>query len=198
MNTKQTMNVKCPLCEITQLSIRKIESGLLVKECPSCGGYWLSSKDYGTWLESRSLKSNNDYSDLSTSIKDTNKVMICPDCKHILIKYEVGHDAGFRLDHCGACNGVWFDKYEWESLINFNFDDKLYHIFSKEWQKQIIKDDQIKHLEKLNEAKIGKEEYKIVKQFCSWLNEHPEKSFILSYLNTHFKYKNKQKNNNKE
>ena len=49
-------------------------------------------------------------------VLDSTNAKICPDCGRILIKYKVDNRLDFYLDQCGGCNGIWFDKNEWENL----------------------------------------------------------------------------------
>jgi hypothetical protein len=41
---------------------------------------------------------------------------ICPECGIILARYRIGHGMSFQLDYCRRCNGVWFDRQEWDDV----------------------------------------------------------------------------------
>jgi len=57
-------------------------------------------------------------------VNDIIQAKICPDCGRILIKYRVDNSLDFYVEHCGNCNGIWFDKNEWDNIKLNNLHDR--------------------------------------------------------------------------
>lgn len=181
--------MRCPLCDRASLSRKELEEYLAVKECNKCGGYWISADVYWKWLKKHGRTfPEKPFSEVINTLEDSQKAKICPDCGHILIKYRVGHGISFYLDHCNNCNGVWFDKNEWETLKSRNLHDDIHSIFTTPWQEKVRKEESSKRLEKIYAEKFG-DDYAEIKKIKKWLDEHPRKSTILAYFNDPNPYK---------
>lgn len=174
--------MKCLVCKSEAVFDKVVEEKLRVKECKDCGGQWLPSSQYYSWLE-RHGKSLNDqqYSEITYEVIDSQNAKICPDCGRILLRFNIGHGLKFSLDHCSNCNGVWFDKNEWVALVSRNLHDELPRIFSTDWQKHIRKEGRGKFYEEVYMSKFG-DQYTRIKEFKQWLDEQEIKSAILAFL----------------
>ncbi len=174
--------MNCPLCDAIALTEKTLDEGLIVHDCPSCEGRWLSFSNYWGWLEKQGeiLPEKSGDSATLDSI-DTKQAMLCPECSHIMIKFKIGHGISFHLDRCGHCKGVWFDKNEWETLRERNLHDEIHRIFTTKWQKEIHSEMLAKQIKEVYEEKFG-EGYDKIKDFKSWVELQGEKSAILAYL----------------
>lgn len=174
--------MRCPHCDKTALFRNEIDKELYVTECHNCGGQWLSFKDYQRWLKNRGTDApHNELLDVEFESEDSKQAKICPECGRIMLKFKIGHGIDFKIDRCNTCNGVWFDKNEWNSLKSRNLHDEIYSIFSTEWQKQVLKEEKATHFEKSYRQKFG-QDYSKIKEFKEWLERHKMKSTILAFL----------------
>jgi Zn-finger nucleic acid-binding protein len=117
--------MQCPKCN-SQLR-KKVIHEVEIDECKKCEGIWFD-KD-----ELRKIKDKTD-SDLNWMdfevLKHRDKFKLnvpkknCPKCK---IKMEVLNydDSKVEIDFCTICNGIWLDKNEFESIIQFLEDEIL-------------------------------------------------------------------------
>ena len=105
----------------------------------------------------------------------------CPDGGHVLMRYRVGHGVPFSLDRCGACNGVWFDRAEWESLSARGLHRQLPEIFGPSWQFGLRSEEQRTQQEQRFSDRLGPDLGR-VREFADWIAEHPRCSEILAYV----------------
>ncbi|MCZ6876239.1 MAG: zf-TFIIB domain-containing protein [bacterium] len=143
----------------------------------------MQSAAYGQWLATEHGV-NTDHADggLIVDLRNSGHAMLCPDCGHILIKFKVGNGVDFCLDRCNACNGVWLDQHEWETLREQALHVELYHICTSDWQKQRHESEQRAWFDQTYDEKFGQNDYAEIKKVRHWLNLHPKKSDLLAYL----------------
>jgi Zn-finger nucleic acid-binding protein len=60
---------------------------------------------------------------------DVDELKLCPNSGHIMGRYKILADSDFHLDRCGHCNGIWFDKHEWDALIELGLHDNVNEFF---------------------------------------------------------------------
>lgn len=174
--------MKCPRCRKPTLFRKDTDDTLDMKCCSDCGGHWLSSASYWSWLESARRTSNEAlYSDINCDAEDSLNAKLCPDCGRLLTQFKVGHGINFRLDHCNSCNGVWFDKNEWELLCRCNLQEELHKIFTTAWQNKIKEEEKHAWFDSSYRARFGAD-YDKLKEFKSWLETHQLKTTILAFL----------------
>ena len=150
--------------------------------CTECNGRWLSSTSYWYWHDTlKGERPENKYSDFTCEVHDAPQAKICPDCGRILIKFKVGHGIDFKLDHCNGCNGVWFDKNEWEMLESRNLHDEIHKIFTTAWQNEIRLEEKNKYFDDMYRQKFGSD-YPKIKEFKAWIDAHEMKATILAFL----------------
>ena len=175
--------MKCPLCQKPELQQVEIEENLVANDCPQCQGYWITSYNYWNWLKKHGETLPEKPAEVSFDVNDSQGAKLCPQCDRILIKYKVGRGIDFFLDHCNSCNGVWFDRHEWDVLKSRNLHDEVHYIFTKSWQEKIREEEISKNLDAMYEKKLGKDNYQEVQRIRKWLNDHPQRLALLAYLN---------------
>lgn len=180
------MKILCPICDEKGgklLQATKLEERLVGYHCKGCGGYWICSRDYHGWLESKGeILEEKDGYDMDLRSEDTLKAKLCPECSRIMNKYKVGHGLPFKIDLCGNCNGFWLDKNEWEILKSRNLHDEINKIFTCNWQKDVRDEESRERLQQMLKERLGRESLEKTEAFKQWLNDQNEKSIILSYL----------------
>lgn len=174
--------MSCPACKHSTLTRIEIDPHLSARECSACGGFWISSPDYFQYLE-RTVNSvsRDNFTETQPELQDSLQAKLCVDCGCILTKFKVGHGLDFYLDYCGACQGVWLDKNEWHCLKRHGLHHQINKVFTTQWQNQIKEDRVRTHQLHIYSSKIGADFAK-VRDFKDWLDRHPQRSMIYSYL----------------
>jgi len=177
--------LNCPRCRVGALEEQPLESALLALTCPQCAGHWIKGFQYWKWLEQYgpNLPEKPAGGDVAPpAVAGGDHALLCPDCKHILGRYEVGHDLSFVLDHCAHCGGIWFDGGEWEALKARNLHDDVQAIFSDVWQAKIRHEAQAERHEQNLRALLGEEDLAELRRVKGWLMAHPQRYAIHALL----------------
>lgn len=183
--------MRCPLCKDVPLQQTSLETELLAFACPGCQGIWIASSDYQAWLKAHptTLLEKPTAEAASPPVFDTQQAKLCPGCGHILSRYKIWPDLDLYLDRCGHCNGVWFDRNEWQMLVAHNLNDKLHMFFTRPWQKKLREQETRKRLDRIYAQRFGQEDYAKLQETRAWLDQHPQKSLLLAYLTDPDPYK---------
>jgi len=182
--------MKCPVCKTDTLGSITLVENLPAKQCTNCGGSWIDSNTYLLWQQAK----GEDAPQKQTASKidpawDTDELKLCPNSGHIMRKYKIFADTEFYLDRCGHCNGIWFDKHEWDALVERNLHDNVNEFFTRPWQDDIRAAETHNHLDRLYLEKLGAEDYEHIKQVREWLREHPRQGMLLAFLQANDPYK---------
>lgn len=176
--------MNCPVCKSQALSHHELEHGLKACVCSQCSGKWIASYQYWKWKESsgRSLAEETPGTASNLAVEDNTAAKLCPECGHFMRRYPVGHEAGFGLDRCGNCGGVWFDRNEWESLKGRGLHDDVHKIFSEIWQRQVRDAEHVKAMEAFYREKFGAEGYQKAQEIKTWIETHPHQAELRAFL----------------
>lgn len=182
--------MKCPVCKIHPLGAITLVESLPANQCPNCGGVWLPSNAYLTWWKAR----GEDMPQMPGSpVIDphwhVDELKLCPESGHIMGRYKILPDTDFYLDRCGHCNGIWFDKNEWEALVERNLHDNVNDFFTRPWQNELHAAETHNHLENLYREKLGAEDYERIKRIREWLEYHPRRGMLMAFLQADDPYK---------
>lgn len=177
----------CPVCKVEQKHIL-LEQNLPAFSCSTCEGIWICSTEYFSWLTLQ----EKDISVQQVSIEqgeiaplpviDTKKALLCPDCRHILRRFKIWPDFDFHLDRCGACNGIWFDRNEWQVLKLNNLHHVVHIFFTDAWQEKLRDEEMRRRFDKMYQETFGLEDYEKIQEIRAWLAEHPHSRQLLAYL----------------
>jgi Zn-finger nucleic acid-binding protein len=182
--------MKCPVCKDDLLQPTTLRDGLPAYQCGQCKGIWISSNPYLAWLKTQGpLVPEKLTADASLPTWDTQALKLCADCGHILTRFSVLPNVRFYLDRCGHCNGVWFDKDEWDVLVAQNLYDKVNLLFTKPWQAKVHDEEAKAMLDKLYREKFGEADYARLKEIAGWLRAHPQRAMLVAYLQAQDPYK---------
>jgi Zn-finger nucleic acid-binding protein len=182
--------MKCPICKTVTLGEITLIEKLPAKQCSTCGGVWIDSNAYLAWWKGRGedLPVRESASQMDPSW-NVDELKLCPNSGHIMKRYKVFPDTEFYLDRCGHCNGIWFDKHEWDALVERNWHDNINEFFTRPWQDDIHAAETWNHMDRLYRDKLGAEDYERIKQVRAWLREHPRWSMLLAFLQADDPYK---------
>ncbi len=103
---------KCPKCKVKMDTMNMM--GVEFENCPRCTGVWLDRGELGALTRSRGGKA------LRVEVANQKRTQfVCPKCRPAAILFEGSHDLAddFQLDICGRCEGIWFDRGEFPSLL---------------------------------------------------------------------------------
>jgi Zn-finger nucleic acid-binding protein len=181
--------MNCPICKDRTLQPVFPKEGLPAQRCPQCGGLWLSSQPYLDWVRRQGPPLPEKSDDLESQPVEPKVPKLCPECGHLLFRYKVLPRVEFYLDHCGHCNGVWFERGEWETLESHNFHDKVNLFFTRAWQRKVQAEEQRQVQEMLYLEKLGAEDYARIKEVRVWLDAHPRRAMLLAFLQAEDPYK---------
>ena len=173
--------MNCPVCKTEILAARQIEDGLPAFHCAKCSGQWVAADAYLAWVTVRENLPEQPYQGRELTINDDQRARLCPHCRAIMLRYQVGHGTSVILDQCGSCNGIWFDQDEWEALKGRNLHDDIHHIFTAPWQDSVRREEASAHLDKIYRQRFG-EDYDEALRIRDWLNNHSQRSHLLAFL----------------
>ncbi len=182
--------MKCPVCKIHSLGAITLVENLPANQCANCGGVWISSNAYMTWWKTKGeeLPQKPGRSGIDPHWH-VDELKLCPESGHIMGRYKIFPDTDFYLDRCGHCNGIWFDKNEWDALVERNLHDNVNEFFTRPWQDELHAAETHNHLEKLYLEKLGAEDYERIKHIREWIQGHPRLGMLLAYLQAENPYK---------
>lgn len=99
-----------------------------------------------------------------------------------MLRVKIDVDETFYLERCSACGGIWFDKGEWEHLLEKNLMNLLPNLWSDAWQrKQREKESRYNYLD-VNRRLLGDHIFNKVVELSDALREHPEKDRSMAFL----------------
>lgn len=175
--------MKCPVCKKDSLQPTTLAGGPSAESCTSCGGTWISSRQYFSWLRLQSKSPAEEGSqEPFDPAWDTRQLKICPECGRILSRYRILPGVSFNLDRCNTCQGVWFDAHEWEAFASHNLQTSLSQFFTRPWQEKINQQEKRLRMEKLYTDKFGATDYARLCELRSWVRAHPRSNMLLAFL----------------
>lgn len=182
--------MKCPVCKIDALGAITLLEGLPANQCSNCSGVWVPSNAFLTWKRAQ----GQDIAEVKGNINidptfEVDELKLCPSSGHIMTRYKIFPDTEFYLDRCRNCNGIWFDKQEWEVLVNRNLHDNLNDFFTRPWQDKLQAAETKKNLGNLYLQKFGETDYQEIQKVRHWLEDHPKRAMLLAYLQADNPYK---------
>ena len=175
--------MKCPVCKTDTINPVALDNQLPAGKCIKCGGVWISSNQYMTWLRLQPERLPEKKADEPFDPTwETSQLKLCPDCGRIMSRYQLFPNEAFFLDRCGHCNGIWFDNHEWEYLASRNLQDKLNQFFTAPWQGQLHKQEKHARMETLYIEKFGQADYVRLREVREWVWKHPHTGMLLAFL----------------
>jgi len=171
----------CPKCSVRKLVPTLLAPGLPSKSCHSCGGVLVDLLSYRAWADQRGIDSVENKSAAAREIEDTENAVACPNCSSVMVKYRMSKTTNNRLDFCEKCDVTWLDGGEWDQLSDVGLQHSLGTVFTQPWQRKIRQELAEQLREEVLRQRFG-EDYERIKEFRSWVQDHPKYELILAWL----------------
>ncbi|MET7015554.1 TFIIB-type zinc ribbon-containing protein [Uliginosibacterium flavum] len=152
----------------------------MTQQCEACGGVLLDMSDYRQWRQQAAPSAESGAEDHEVS--DSPSARGCPSCTRLMQRYRVGLTPDFRVDHCPACQLVWLDKGEWQTLAQAGLTASLGEIVSTAWQRRIQSDELRALRETALRSKHGDACIDEIKRMREWLNTQPQHEELIALL----------------
>ncbi len=106
----------CPICKepMVVLELNEIE----IDFCTSCSGIWLDDGELQLMFENEEERKYL-FKSLHEDPDHNEKQYKCPICKKKMVKVHVGDKKEILIDKCIKDHGLWFDKDELRTVIEF-------------------------------------------------------------------------------
>jgi len=126
--------MKCPKCDgtLNKVTVKvrpeygadilqdaEQTSEIELDQCLSCNGVWFDVKELDQYLAEKLLILNSPK--VSNHKKLDKKEGTCPRCDQKMVKKPAPKKAGFMVDICEKCQGIWLDSSELDRLEKRNF-----------------------------------------------------------------------------
>lgn len=184
--------MKCPKCK-ELLAPAQLFDSLDSAHCPTCQGQWVDGDNYQEWQQSQARVAVDPYTCLQTDLATYQvpapldaKAGLCPQCQTILSRTKVSTQPFFYLDHCLACNGIWFDPDEANILVALRLHDRVDVLYSHAWQQQVRTAQLALSEKEAIVAKLGNEIAQQVFDLADVLKDQPNGDFAVAYLMRRF------------
>jgi Zn-finger nucleic acid-binding protein len=174
--------MQCTRCKAGNLQASFIEQQFRAHTCDHCGGNWILVEDYMTWKERNPQYSFAKVVITDDDVADSQRALLCPVTGKIMRKLKITKDSSHRIDYSMPVGGVWLDKGEWELLKSAGLAGSLNAILTEQWQTKIREQKAEETFTQLYLNKFGEDDYQKIKALREWLNNHPRKADLQSYL----------------
>jgi Zn-finger nucleic acid-binding protein len=139
------------------------------------------------WLESEKLPgfieaSSEFHSEESGNSEHDEHTGICPSGHGIMIRARIDIAEPFFLEKCSLCGGIWFDRGEWQKIVNSNFARNLNELWCRSWQARQRRDSSRQSYLESNKKLLGEGVYNEIMLLAQTLKDHPEKGRALALL----------------
>jgi Zn-finger nucleic acid-binding protein len=130
----------CPVCKesMVVLELNEIE----IDFCSGCNGIWLDAGELELMFETDSQRQK-----LIDSLYEDHdhheKKYKCPICSKKMVKVHVGDKKEILIDKCKKDHGLWFDKGELKTVIEFGSeeDNKVINLLKEMFESSISTND---------------------------------------------------------
>lgn len=183
-----TVSLRCTCGSDAGWQLLELAPGLPASNCRACGGSLLALDDYRRWRERA----------MAAPVAGTTATGVapaalpasatadgarhCPRCTRLMQRLRVGAPADFRVDRCGPCQQVWFDRGEWDALAGAGLATRLLEVLSDGWQRQLQADDARARREQALRERHGDDRMRELARMRAWLDEQPQREELLALL----------------
>ena len=176
--------MKCPICQGHSLRKHQLEADLPAYQCHKCEGIWISAAQYWEWQKARDedAPSPDQVPDAPIPIEGDGQVKQCPECRHMLRRFQVWPRVQVYVDRCGHCDSIWFDKGEWAYVRSKGEHGQVHLFFTEAWQEKVRAEEKRLWLDGVYAERFGAEDYARIKEIREWLWQHPKQAVLMAFL----------------
>jgi Zn-finger nucleic acid-binding protein len=179
----------CAVCKTVRMTPVVLDPDLHAHTCQHCGSIYIGAGEYWQWLNNRPDHQELLADEPELAPMEYDQAKVCPTCGHLLLHYKIGHHLTVTLDHCGHCNGVWFDKDEWHVIKRNHLHDQVHNMFGSAWQRAVWLEERRHARQAIFTTKFGETDYRELRRIKAWVDQHPQRTSLLAYLNDPDPYK---------
>lgn len=180
--------MKCTACGKGRLKPSFLDALFRCHTCDHCGGNWILIEDYVAWQERNVDYPFQPVEVESLEIENTGRALVCPVTGTLMSKFRILSNNPHRLDYSPRVGGVWLDKGEWELLKNEGLAGSLNVLLTEPWQQKVRADQTRATFDQLYRSRFGDADYEKAQAIRAWLQDHPLKAELRSYLLTQDPY----------
>lgn len=113
--------MNCPVCKeaMVVLELDQVE----IDYCTSCQGIWLDAGELELLLDDENERTKI-LETLHEDHEHPERQYKCPICTKKMVKVFVGDNKEILIDKCKKDHGLWFDKGELKTVIEFGSQEK--------------------------------------------------------------------------
>ncbi|CAA0091197.1 Uncharacterised protein [BD1-7 clade bacterium] len=172
--------MQCQTCTGYALKPVELAPGLIAAQCSKCDGASIAMLNLRFWIDQQTDCATPVPADV-TSVDDFVHARQCVKCQRLMTKYRVCNALENRLDVCHACDEVWFDKGEWQAVVDAGLIADLPAKLTDAGQRALREAGRIAREKAFFAETIG-EGFERVDEFRDWLRTHPNGAEIRRYL----------------
>lgn len=174
--------MQCTACKQGRLVPSFLDTLFRCHTCDHCGGNWVLIEDYVAWQER-----HPDYPFQEAALEpaetgDTSRALVCPVTGTLMSKFRIQSNNPHKLDYSTRVGGVWLDKGEWEMLKAEGLAGCLHVLVTEPWQQKIRADQTRATFAQLYRSRFGEADYAKAQDIRAWLQDHPHRAELRSYL----------------
>jgi Zn-finger nucleic acid-binding protein len=130
----------CPVCKESMLILELDE--IEIDFCTGCDGIWLDTGELELLFDTEAER-NNLVDSLHEYPDHPEKQYRCPICSKKMVKVYVGDEKEIIIDKCKKDHGLWFDKGELKTVIEFgsNQENKIITLLKEMFENRISTND---------------------------------------------------------
>ncbi len=170
--------MKCPKCKQYQLkqhdSLTPDFRNQAPYFCSKCSGIWVADEGIKILPDICNVL-DCDSSTCASSENPDQHTGLCPVGHGLLTRAKIDVEPQFYLERCTTCGGIWFDKGEWNRIIENHLLQNLQDFWTHAWQRKQRQEKSRKSYLELHKNILGDELFNAVMNLAEKLNNHPEK-----------------------
>ena len=173
--------MNCYSCNGYVLKPIKLAHGLPARQCNKCGGTHIDLLNYRSWRDSGQSLDQNVTVEKVVPV-DNQKALVCQRCSRIMLKYRIAAEFENYIDLCTTCDDAWLDGGEWQLLQHLELQNKLAHIMTEPWQRNLHRETAEENFNDHYLNILGEDDFARIKEISEWLKDHPQRDALFDYM----------------
>ncbi len=168
---------KCPKCKTENLTASGGTSEMQKPplSCPKCRGMWMMPDETEACFRS-GFKTADSAEPIE--VTEDHSTGLCPNGHGIMTRAKVELEPPFFLEKCPHCNGIWFDKGEWNRLTETDMLSHLFDFWSNSWRKEQQEIRAVKRMEDMQKKRFGIQLHEQIIHLAGKAKNHPRQTEV--------------------